>query len=102
MSHGDYLGIPSGTTANWAPISWSGSGVNAMLVSTNTPEWTIVFAGTAYQFNLQSLDNATMNTGAFALSGTGVATMTGALNREPTLYRFTLRRWQCLWFHNTN
>lgn len=90
---GDYSPIPSGTTANFAPISWTGTGTGAVLTSSNSPEWTITFNGTTYQFNLLSLTDATMNAaaGTVSLSGTGVATIAGAVNRDPTFANFSVQ-----------
>ena len=90
---GDYTGVPSGTTSNFAPITWTGSGTGAVLTSNNSPEWTIVFGGTTYQFSLLSLVDATMNSaaGTVSLSGTGVATIAGAINRDPTFANFSVQ-----------
>ena len=88
---GDYLSVPGGTPANFAPIVWSGSGTSAMLLSNNSPEWTITTGGTTYSFNLLSLTSATMNNGAVSLQGTGIAFISGAINRDPTFATFSVQ-----------
>jgi len=88
---GDYAGIPVGTTANFAPISWTGSGNSAVLTSANSPEWTLTSGGTTYTFNLLSLTNASLQAGAVSLSGQGVATISGAINRDPTFATFSVQ-----------
>jgi hypothetical protein len=87
-----YAAIPLTTPANFAPISWIGSGINANLTSNNNPEWTIVFAGTTYQFALLSLTNAIMDpiAGTVSIVGTGVATIAGTINRDPTFAIFSI------------
>ena len=92
---GDYSGIPVGTTTTFAPISWTGSGTSAVLTSTNTPEWTINFGGTTYQYSIVRLYSAVvgtfMGTEAFNVYGDGIATISGAFNREPTYLTFSLQ-----------
>ena len=92
---GDYSGIPMGTAANFAPISWSGSGTSAVLTSNNSPEWTINFGGTTYQFSIISLSSATtalvMGQPAVSIIGTGIATIGGAINRQPTYITFAVQ-----------
>lgn len=85
---GTYLAIAAGTTANFAPIVWTGSGTNAMLISNNSPQWTITTGGNTYSFNLLSLTSATLNNGAVSLQGTGIAFATGF---EPTFATFSVQ-----------
>ncbi|MDQ6626493.1 MAG: VPDSG-CTERM sorting domain-containing protein [Verrucomicrobiota bacterium] len=91
IRQGDYTGIPTGTSATFAPISWTGSGTSAVLTSSNSPEWTIVFGGTTYQFSLLSLTSATLTGGAVSLQGNGIATIAGAINRDPTFASFSVQ-----------
>jgi hypothetical protein len=88
---GDYSGVPAGTAVNFAPITWTGSGTSAMLTSLNSPEWSFTTGGTTYSFNLLSLTSATMNGGAVSLQGTGVAFISGAINRDPTFATFSVQ-----------
>ncbi len=88
---GDYAGIAPGTTANFAPISFTGSGNTAVLTSNNSPQWTLVSGGTTYSFNLLSLTSATLTTTTVALSGQGIATISGAINRDPTFASFSVQ-----------
>jgi len=91
MKFGDYAGIPSGTTANFAPISFTGSGNTAVLTSSNSPQWTLTSGGTTYRFNLLSLTTATLASTTVSLSGQGVATISGAINRDPTFASFSVQ-----------
>jgi hypothetical protein len=84
---GDFSGL-SGTPAAFAPISWTGTGMSATLVSSGSPEWTIVSGGTTYQFSLLSLTSASMDPSQFFLAGLGVVTLSGAIARDPTLHSF--------------
>ena len=90
---GDYNSIPVGTTTPFAPISWTGSGVGAALASNNSPEWTINFGGTTYQFSIFSLTSATMDAtlGLVSLQGLGIGTISGAINRDPTFVSFAIQ-----------
>jgi hypothetical protein len=90
---GDYNGIPSGTPVALAPISWTGSGLSAVLVSNNSPEWTINFGGSIYQYSILALQAAFVDTtsGAFSLQGAGFGTISGAINREPTSSTFSIQ-----------
>lgn len=85
---GDFSGIPGGTPAAFAPISWTGTGMSATLVGSSSPEWTIVSGGTTYQFSLLSLTNAGMDASQVFLAGLGVVTLSGAIARDPTPYSF--------------
>ena len=87
---GDYSVITPGTPATFAPISWTGSGPSAMLTAPVTPEWTIIFGGSTYQFDLLAVSSATMTSTGVSLTGTGVATVSGATTRDPTPYQFSL------------
>ena len=87
---GDYSVITPGTPATFAPISWTGSGPSAMLTAPVTPEWTIIFGGSTYQFSLLALSSGTMTSTGVSLTGTGVATVSGATTRDPTPYQFSL------------
>ncbi len=90
---GDYTGIPFNTPANFAPISWSGSGTSVVLTSSNSPEWTIIHAGVTYQYSIISLQAATLNMalGWVAITGQGVVTISGTINRDPTPITFSVQ-----------
>ena len=87
---GDYSVIMPGTPATFAPISWTGSGTSAMLTAPVNPEWTIIFGGSTYQFSLLALSSGTMTSTGVSLTGTGVATVSGATTRDPSPYQFSL------------
>ena len=93
LTTGDYSSIPNGTSTSFAPVSWTGSGSSAVLASNNTPEWTIVLAGTTYQFSIVSLSSAIAIAAqnAVSVTGLGIATISGAINREPTYLNFSLQ-----------
>jgi MYXO-CTERM domain-containing protein len=93
IRQGDYTGVPSGTPVDLAPISWIGSGTAAVLMSNNTPEWTIVLAGATYQYSIIALQAAMFDStrGALSLQGTGIGTITGAINRDPTISTFSIQ-----------
>src|SRR4051812_8184326 len=81
---GDFNGVPLGQPVKFAPMSWFGSGNNAFLTSNNSPEWTINFAGTAYQYSIISVINAVIAQGGVSIVGEGVITISGAITRDPT------------------
>jgi hypothetical protein len=87
---GDYSVITPGTPATFGSISWTGSGTSAMLTAPVTPEWTIIFGGSTYEFSLLAVSSATMTSTEVALTGNGVATVSGATTRDPTPYQFSL------------
>ena len=64
-----------------------------MLVSNNSPEWTINFGGSTYQYSILALQAAFVDTtsGAFSPQGTGVGTISGAINRDPTSSTFSIQ-----------
>jgi hypothetical protein len=86
---GDYAGVTQPQTVVFAPISWTGSGLTAVLTSVNSPEWTFTQAGTTYSFSLLSLQDATMSQGAVSLSGSGISTISGVINRDATFATFS-------------
>lgn len=89
---GDYAGIPTGFATSFADITWTGSGTSAILTSNNGPEWTINVAGSTYQYSILSLSAATFVSGiGVSLQGSGAATISGAINRDPTLINFSLQ-----------
>jgi hypothetical protein len=88
---GDYLGVPLGTTANWAPISWTGSGTNAVLTPGPQLEWQFTVNGTTYNFTLASLSSATMTSNMVSVVGSGILTISGAFNRDPTNGTFNVQ-----------
>ena len=90
---GDYAaaGVPLGTPANWAPISWTGSGTGAALTPGAQLEWQFTSGGTTFQFTLIALQSATMTSNTLTLAGSGILTMNGAFNRDPTNGSFSFQ-----------
>jgi hypothetical protein len=91
----DYSSIPPGMTVNFAPLTWSGAGNTAVLISPAfpAPQWLFTLGGTTYQFSPLALTNALMDTslGTLSLSGTGVAFITGTISRDPTPGTFSIQ-----------
>jgi hypothetical protein len=86
----DYTGTV-GSAVNFNPISWTGSGASAVLTSSNSPEWSFNIGLTTYSFDLTHLTSASFGPGnpnALALSGEGVAKITGF---EDTFATFSLQ-----------
>lgn len=74
----DYSGV-SGSVSVF-PIAYTGTGLGATLTSTVTPQWSFTILGTTYSFDLLNLISGSTTIGAttaVALSGTGVAHITG-------------------------
>ena len=72
--------VPALTMATFAPISYTGTGVGAVLTAAVSPLWTFAVGPTTFLFNLSTLTSATTILGplsSVAMSGTGVATITG-------------------------
>jgi hypothetical protein len=95
IRQGDYAAaganVPAGTPVNFAPISWTGSGNSAVLTPGPQLEWQFTANGTTFSFTLVSLQNASLTGGQVNLGGTGVLTMSGAFNRDPTNGTFSVQ-----------
>jgi len=79
FSTDDYTGT-IGSAVNFNPISWTGTGASAVLTSSNSPEWSFTIGLTTYSFDLTHLTSASFGAGnpnAVALSGEGLAKITG-------------------------
>ena len=76
---GNYSPVTFGTTAAFTDFSFTGSGTGVILSGPVTPEWTFTFGTPAhtYSFDLLALINETTINGMMALSGTGIAHLTG-------------------------
>jgi hypothetical protein len=82
----DYTGT-TGSAVNFNPISWTGTGASAVLTSSNSPEWSFTIGLTTYSFDLTHLSSASFGAGnpnALALSGEGLAKITGFDNTFAT------------------
>lgn len=76
--------VPALTMATFVPISYTGTGVGAVLTAAVSPLWSFMVVGGpapgTYSFILSTLTSATTILGplsSVAMSGTGVATITG-------------------------
>src|SRR5438105_3957079 len=90
FSTDDYTGTV-GSAVDFNSISWTGSGASAVLTSSNSPEWSFNIGLTTYSFDLTHLTSASFGPGnpnALALSGEGVAKITGF---EDTFATFSLQ-----------
>ncbi len=87
---GAWNAIPFGTPANFAPIAWTGSGFNAVLTSSNAPEWSIYSGGTGYLFSVLTVSNAIVTPAAFLVTGVGLAVISGAITRDPTYFFYSV------------
>jgi VPDSG-CTERM motif len=75
---GDYLLVTPGTPATFNGFSFHGDGLGATLDNPVTPQWSFVFGGNTYTFNLLVLTSGHTESGAMAFTGTGTATFNGA------------------------
>jgi hypothetical protein len=73
---GVYTGS-AGTAATMFTFSFTGDGATATLSAPVTPEWSFVFGGNTYTFNLDSLSNGHVQSGSMSFSGTGFAFING-------------------------
>jgi len=74
---GSYSSVTSGTPTTLTAFSFVGTGTTAMLSAPVMPEWTFTFGGNTYSFDLLSLSSGTTTSGSMAISGTGIAHITG-------------------------
>lgn len=75
----DYAGL-AGKSVSVFPISYTGSGIAAVLTAPVTPQWSFTVSGITYSFDLLALISGTTMIGStttVALSGTGIAHITG-------------------------
>jgi hypothetical protein len=76
----DYSGV-IGDSATFTDFSFTGTGSSTVLSSPVVPLWTFTVGSGAsaitYSFDLNSLNGSTTTSGSLALSGTGVAQITG-------------------------
>jgi len=74
---GDYSSVTFGTPATLTAFSFTGTGTGATLSGPVMPEWTFTFGGNTYSFDLLSLISGTTTSGTMAISGSGIAHITG-------------------------
>ena len=73
---GVYAGS-DGTAANMSTFQFTGTGTGATLVAPVSPEWSFVFGGHTYTFDLVLLTNGHTQSGSMSFSGTGTAFIDG-------------------------
>lgn len=75
---GSYNGVLTGTDTTFNGFSFMNDGAAATLVGgTDSPIWTFNFGGNTYSFDLDTLTNGHVESGAMAFTGTGIAHITG-------------------------
>jgi len=95
---GSYAVVPSNTPATFSDFTFTGDGTAVMLDFPHMPEWTFTLGNTIYSFDLLALTSGHVTSGAMAISGTGIAHITGfdatpatfALQGAGTNFNFTL------------
>jgi PEP-CTERM motif len=83
---GLYMGIPQ-TPAAFNNFSFTGDGTSVVLSSPVLPLWSFSYLGNNYSFNLQSLSDGHVVSGAMSLSGAGTLFATGY---DPTPASFSM------------
>jgi len=74
---GDYSAVTFGTPATFFGFSFTGDGTGATLTAPVTPQWSFVFGGNTYTFDLLALTSGHTESGSMAFSGTGTAFVNG-------------------------
>ena len=95
---GNYATVPVGTPATFNDFTFIGTGIAAMLTAPDMPAWTFTIGTTTYSFDLLALTEGHVIPGSMAISGTGIAHVTGfdptpasfALQGAGTNFNFTL------------
>ena len=85
---GSYAAIPFGTAATFGDFTFVGDGTGAMLTAPDMPAWTFTIGATTYSFDLLALTNGHVISTSMAISGTGIAHITGF---DPTPASFALQ-----------
>ena len=74
---GGYLAVTFGTPATFNGFSFTGDGTGATLTAPVTPQWSFVFGGNTYTFDLLALTSGHVQSGSMAFTGTGTAFVNG-------------------------
>ena len=74
---GDYSAVTSGTPTTFNGFTFTGDGTGASLTGTVTPQWSFVFGGNTYTFDLLVLTSGHTESGSMAFTGTGTAFING-------------------------
>jgi hypothetical protein len=85
---GNYASVPFGTAATFNDFTFTGDGTGAMLTVPDMPAWTFAIGATTYSFDLLALTSGHVTAGSMAISGTGIAHLTGF---DPTPATFALQ-----------
>jgi hypothetical protein len=74
---GDYSSVTFGTPTTLNAFSFTGTGTGASLSGPVIPEWTFTFGTRTYSFDLLALVSGTTTSSTMAISGSGIAHITG-------------------------
>ena len=74
---GDYAAVTFGTPATFFGFTFTGDGTGATLTAPVTPQWSFVFGGKTYTFELLALTSGHVQSGSMAFTGTGTAFING-------------------------
>jgi len=74
---GDYAAVTFGTPATFSSFSFTGDGTGATLTAPVNPQWSFVFGGNTYTFELLTLTSGHVQSGSMAFTGTGTAFVNG-------------------------
>src|SRR6266480_717144 len=83
---GIYMGLPQ-TAATFNNFSFTGDGIGVVLNAPALPLWSFSTGGNNYSFNLLSLTNGHVESGAMSFTGTGTLFATGF---DPTPGSFSM------------
>ncbi|PYL63470.1 MAG: hypothetical protein DMF25_10630 [Verrucomicrobia bacterium] len=75
---GDYAAVTFGTPATFFGFTFTGDGTGATLTAPVTPQWSFVFGGNTYTFDLLALTSGHVESGSMAFTGTGTAFINGS------------------------
>src|SRR5439155_7272240 len=84
---GSYAAVPFGTAATFGDFTFIGDGTAAMLTAPDMPAWTFTIGTTTFSFDLLALTEGHVISTSMAISGTGIAHITGF---DPTPASFAL------------
>jgi hypothetical protein len=88
LGTGSYATVPTGTATTFGDFTFIGDGTAAMLTAPDMPAWTFTIGTTTYSFDLLALTVGHVTSTSMAISGTGIAHLTGF---DPTPASFALQ-----------
>ena len=76
-ANGGYSAVTPGTPATFFSFRFTGDGTGATLTAPVNPQWSFVFGGNTYTFELLALTSGHVQSGSMAFTGTGTAFVNG-------------------------